>query len=70
MNHSFYSADRMTHLKIVVIALVAAIGIAGLGISSRLSAGDGYEQTARVTGPALKASKNVVLTSSDQPVIR
>ena len=24
MNHSFYSADRMTHLKIVVVALVAA----------------------------------------------
>ena len=35
MNHSFYSADRMTHLKIVVVALVAAIlaGIAaGLGL--------------------------------------
>jgi hypothetical protein len=30
MNHSFYSADRMTHLKIVVVALVAAIGVAGL----------------------------------------
>lgn len=37
MNHSFYSADRMTHLKIVVVALVAAIGVAGLGISARLS---------------------------------
>ena len=27
MNHSIYSADRTTHLKIVVVALVA--GIAG-----------------------------------------
>lgn len=70
MNHSFYSADRMTHLKIVIVALVAAIGIAGFGISARLTADDGYMQTARVTGPALKANKNVVLTSSDQSVIR
>ena len=33
MNHSIYSADRSTHLKIVVVALVAGIVVAGLGIS-------------------------------------
>ena len=69
MNHSFYSADRMTHLKIVVVALVAAIGIATVGISVRLS-DDGLTQTARATGPAMKASKAVVLTSSEQSTIR
>ncbi len=69
MNHSFYSADRMTHLKIVVVALVAAIGIAGFGISARLS-DNSLTQTARVTGPAMKANKAVVLTSSDQSTIR
>ena len=69
MNHSFYSADRMTHLKIVVVALVMAIGIAGVGISARLS-DDGLTQTARVTGPAMKSNKAVVLTSSDQSTIR
>ena len=26
MNHSIYSADRTTHLKIVVVALVAFLG--------------------------------------------
>jgi hypothetical protein len=70
MNHSFYSADRMTHLKIVVVALVAAIGVAGIGISARLSVDDGLTQTARVSGPVVKASKSVVMTSSDQAVIR
>jgi len=69
MNHSFYSADRMTHLKIVVVALVAAIGIAGVGISARIS-DNGLTQTARATGPAMRASKSVVLTSSEQSTIR
>jgi len=32
MNHSIHSADRATHLKIVVIALVAGIAVAGFGI--------------------------------------
>lgn len=70
MNHSFYSADRTTHLKIVVVALVAAIGVAGLGISVRLSDTTGMTQTARMNGPAIKANKAVVLTSSDQSAIR
>ena len=28
MNHTMHSADQMTHLKIVIIALVAGIGVA------------------------------------------
>ena len=37
MNHSIYSADRVTHLKIVVIALAAAIAMASIAISSHIS---------------------------------
>lgn len=70
MNHSFYSADRMTHLKIVVVALVAAIGVAGFSISARMTSNDGLTQTARANGPVIKATKSVVLTSSDQQMIR
>jgi hypothetical protein len=66
MNHSIYSADRSTHLKIVVVALVAGIAVAGLGISARSNSDDGYAQTARV----LKAGKPVAITSTDASVVR
>jgi hypothetical protein len=64
MNHSIHSADRATHLKIVVVALVAGILVAGFGISARTS-GD-YSQTAHV----VKAGKPVVVTSSDASIVR
>ena len=65
MNHSIYSADRTTHLKIVVVALVAGIVVAGFGIFSR-STNDGYAQTASV----IKAEKTVTLSSSDNNIVR
>ena len=66
MNHSIYSADRTTHLKIVVVALVAGIAVAGFGISARSSTDEGLTQTARV----IKAGKPVVITNSEMSVIR
>jgi len=67
MNHSIYSADRSTHLKIVVVALVAGIAVAGFGISARTTSSDeGYTQTARV----LKAGKPVAITSAETSTVR
>jgi L-asparaginase/Glu-tRNA(Gln) amidotransferase subunit D len=66
MNHSIYSADRTTHLKIVVVALVVGILVAGFGISARNSSDEGFTQTARV----MKAGKPVVVTSSGNSVVR
>jgi hypothetical protein len=66
MNHSIYSADRATHLKIVVVALVAGIAVAGFGISARLNKDDGYAQAARV----IKAGKPVTVTSSETSMVR
>ena len=65
MNHSIYSADRTTHLKVVVVALVAGILVAGFGISTRATTSDDV-QTARV----MKAGKPVVVTSSGDSVVR
>ena len=66
MNHSIYSADRSTLLKIVVVALVAGIVVVGLGVSARNNSDDGYTQTARV----IKAGKPVAVTSSDTSLVR
>jgi hypothetical protein len=65
VNHSIYSADRSTHLKIVVVALVAGIVVAVFGISAR-SNSDDYTQTARV----MKAGKAVTITNSNTSVVR
>ena len=35
MNWSMYTADRTTHLKIVVVGLIAAILVSVIGISAR-----------------------------------
>jgi hypothetical protein len=64
MNHSIHSADRTTHLKIVVVALVAGIAVAAFGISART--GSDFTQTAHV----VKAGKPVVVTSSDLSTVR
>jgi len=67
MNHSIYSADRSTHLKIVVVALVAGISIVSFGIATRSNGDSGaYAQTVRV----IKADKPVMVTSSGGAVIR
>jgi hypothetical protein len=66
MNHSIYSADRATHLKIVVVALVVGVLVAGLSILARLNAADGYLQTARV----IKAGAPIAVTSSNTSMVR
>lgn len=66
MNHSIYSADRTTHLKIVAVALIAGISFAAFGIAARYADGTTYTQAA----PVFKADKPVVTTSSGAIVIR
>jgi len=65
MNHSIHSADRSTHLKIVVVALVAGIAVAGFGIAARTGTSDGI-QTARV----IKAGQPTTFTSANTMAVR
>jgi hypothetical protein len=64
MNHSIHSADRATHLKIVVVALIAGLAVAAFGVATRSNVD--YSQTARV----IKAGAPVAITSSDTAMVR
>ena len=58
-NSSLLTADRMTHLKIVVVSLVCATLIAGIGIASRVTdnSADG-----RIDATVIKAAKALTAT--------
>jgi hypothetical protein len=65
MNHSIHSADRSTHLKVVVVALVAGVMLAGFGLLAK-SGDSNYAQAPRI----LKAGQPVMVTTSGQSAIR
>lgn len=69
MNWSMYTADRTTHLKIVVVGLVAALLIAVIGISAReLNLGTDIMSA---QGPTVyKAGGPVVFTNRNSSTIR
>lgn len=62
MNHSMYSADRRTHLKVVVVGLVCAAVVALAGTFARVDIDLG-------TAPLVKASPSTVV-SGRLPAIR
>lgn len=69
MNWSMYTADRTTHLKIVVVGLFAALLIAVIGISAQQFNLGTDVLTAQ--GPTvIKAGSPVVMTDRDHPTIR
>ena len=73
MNHSIVTANRNTHVKIVVVALVAAIMVVSVGIAARLST-SGLElagvNPSPVTAGVVKASKPVVWTDRGESTVR
>jgi hypothetical protein len=64
MNHSMYSADRATHLKVVVIGIVCATAVAMVGIFANVSGGLDLG-----TAPLVKAGEPTTL-SGQIPTIR
>lgn len=64
MNHSIQSADRATHLKIVIIALVAGAVLTTFGTSLRPSSN--FIQAVHVT----KAGQPTMVSSSEASLVR
>ena len=67
-NTTLMTADRNTHVKIVVVSLVAAILVVGVGIAARSSVSatglSGASARQQASGPIIRAGKPVAITSS------
>ena len=69
MNWSMYTADRATHLKIVLVGLAAALLIAVIGISAQqLNLGTDILTAQAPT--VIKAGGPIVFTDRAGPTIR
>jgi hypothetical protein len=66
MNHSIHSADRSTHLKVVIVALVAGIIFVGVGVVARSGDADRFAQSRA----PIQAGKAMMTTNSDLSAVR
>jgi ABC-type proline/glycine betaine transport system permease subunit len=66
-NFSMFTADRMTHLKVVAVALVCATLVAGLGVAARVADGSA---DGRLEATVIKAGKPVTASTSESRTIR
>ena len=68
-NYSMFTADRMTHLKIVVVGLVCATLVAGIGVAARVS--DSMSSNPRIEATVIKAGAPVqAATTIDGTAVR
>jgi hypothetical protein len=72
MNHTIYGADRLTHLKIVVVALIGATVVAGVGIAARDTSATSGLATAQRQDlvPIIRAGQPVVVGERTISIIR
>ena len=64
-NFSLLAADRLTHLKVVMVALVCATLVVGIGFAARVTDGSGTANTIVV-----KPGKPVTATAGEPRTIR
>ena len=64
-NSSLFTADRGTHLKIVVVSLVFATLVAGIGVAARVSA-----PTGKMEATVITVGKPVTASTADSTSIR
>ena len=60
MNHSIYSADRSTHVRIVLVTLLIATAVLGAALSAHSYSKSGIGERAAV----LKAGKILTVSSA------
>ena len=70
MNHSLLSADRGTHMKIVVVALVAALTVVIAGISTHVSEPGNMTAAVKANGPVVKAGAPAVYSNREGAATR
>jgi hypothetical protein len=68
-NTSMRTADRLTHLKIVCVSLVAVLAVVSIGIAASPKAPDMSAQL-EARAPMLKAGQPVVWSGSETSTIR
>ena len=68
-NYTLNTADRLTHLKIVVVSLVAGIVVVGVGIAARPNLPD-MSTRLEARAPVLKAGQPVIWTGTETATIR
>jgi hypothetical protein len=66
-NSSLLTADRMTHMKIVVMALVCATLVTGVGIAARVTDGG---ISGRLEATVIKAPMPVTAATGEDRTIR
>ena len=68
-NTSIHTADRLTHIKIVAVALVAGIAVIGVGIAARQRPVDMSAQL-EARAPVFKAGQPVIWSGNEARTIR
>jgi hypothetical protein len=68
-NSSLLTADRTTHLKIVVVALLFATLVAGVGIANRITDA-AWDASGRFEATVVKAAKPMTASTSETTTIR
>lgn len=70
MNHSLLSADRGTHLKIVVVALVAALTVVIASVSAHVTETGNMTAAVKANGPVVKAGAPAVYSNREGAATR
>jgi hypothetical protein len=70
-NSSLTSADGSTHLKVVVVSLLAAILVVGVGILAKPNFSDGtasFAQRFDASAPVIRAGKPTAIAGEGQNI--